>query len=40
VTAREIGIPAVMAIPNVFKTLPDGTAVTINGSEGRVRPNP
>jgi phosphoenolpyruvate synthase/pyruvate phosphate dikinase len=37
VTAREIGIPAVMAIPNVFKTLPNGTGVAVNGSEGRVR---
>jgi phosphohistidine swiveling domain-containing protein len=37
VTAREIGIPAVMAIPDVFKTLPDGKSVTINGSEGRVQ---
>jgi phosphohistidine swiveling domain-containing protein len=37
VTAREIGIPAVMAIPNVFKTLPDGKIATINGSEGRVQ---
>ena len=37
VTAREIGIPAVMAIPSVFKTLPDQTRVTINGSEGRVQ---
>jgi phosphohistidine swiveling domain-containing protein len=38
VTAREIGIPAVMAVPNVFKTLPDATTVTINGTEGRVQP--
>jgi phosphohistidine swiveling domain-containing protein len=38
VTAREIGIPAVMAIPNVFKTLPEGTTVTVNGTEGRVKP--
>jgi pyruvate,water dikinase len=38
VTAREIGIPAVMAVPNAFKTLPDGSQVTINGTEGRVQP--
>jgi pyruvate,water dikinase len=36
VTAREIGIPAVMAIPAVFHTLPDGCRVTVHGTEGRV----
>ena len=38
VTAREIGIPAVMAIPDVFHTLPDGSRATVNGTEGRVAP--
>lgn len=38
VTAREIGIPAVMAIPSVFQTLPDGSRATVNGTEGRVAP--
>jgi rifampicin phosphotransferase len=38
VTAREIGIPAVMAIPNVFCTLPDGATVSVNGTEGHVKP--
>lgn len=38
VTAREIGIPAVMAIPDVFNTLPDGIEVTVNGTEGHVAP--
>lgn len=36
VTAREIGIPAVMAIPSVFQTLPDGVRAMVNGTEGRV----
>jgi pyruvate,water dikinase len=36
VTAREIGIPAVMAIPAVFQTLPDGSRAIVNGTEGRV----
>lgn len=36
VTAREIGIPAVMAIPSVFQTLPDGARATVNGTEGRI----
>jgi pyruvate,water dikinase len=36
VTAREIGIPAVMAIPDVFTTLPDGIEATVNGTEGHV----
>ncbi len=39
VTAREIGIPAVMAIPNVFSTLPDGSTVTVNGTEGHLKPH-
>jgi pyruvate,water dikinase len=37
VTAREIGIPAVMAIPGVFRTLPDGARVGVNGTAGRIR---
>lgn len=36
VTAREIGIPAVMAIPNVFQTLPEGATVTLHGAQGRI----
>lgn len=36
VTAREIGIPAVMAIGAVFQTLPEGTRITVNGTEGCV----
>lgn len=38
VTAREIGIPAVMAIPDVFNTLPDGIEAAVNGTEGHVMP--
>jgi pyruvate,water dikinase len=38
VTAREIGIPAVMAVPNVFSALPDGVTATVNGTEGQVMP--
>lgn len=40
VTAREIGIPAVMAIPNVFQTLPEGATVTLYGSQGRIELKP
>ena len=39
VTAREIGIPAVMAVPNVFNALPDGVIATVNGTEGQVKPH-
>lgn len=38
VTAREIGIPAVMAVPQVFAVLADGTTATVDGTAGRVTP--
>jgi pyruvate,water dikinase len=40
VTAREIGIPAVMSIPGVFNTLPDGIEVLVNGTEGYITKAP
>ena len=36
VTAREVGIPAVMAVHGVLAALPDGTRVRVNGSRGSV----
>ena len=37
VTAREIGIPAVMAVPRVFIALPNGSTATVNGTAGTVQ---
>src|SRR5262249_27248079 len=34
VTAREVGIPAVMAVRGVLDALPDGTRVRVNGTAG------
>jgi phosphohistidine swiveling domain-containing protein len=36
VTAREVGIPAVMAVKGVLEALPDGTRVRVNGAAGSV----
>jgi rifampicin phosphotransferase len=36
VTAREVGIPAVMAVKGVLEALPDGTRVRVNGTAGSV----
>jgi pyruvate,water dikinase len=36
VTAREVGIPAVMAVRGVMDALPDGTRVRVNGSAGTI----
>jgi pyruvate,water dikinase len=36
VTAREVGIPAVMAVRGALEELPDGTRVRVNGTAGSV----
>jgi pyruvate,water dikinase len=36
VTAREVGIPAVMAVHGALEALPDGTRVRVNGTSGFV----
>jgi pyruvate,water dikinase len=36
VTAREVGIPAVMAVKGVLEALPDGTRIRVNGTTGSV----
>ncbi|GAA3778391.1 PEP-utilizing enzyme [Streptomyces phyllanthi] len=38
VVAREYGIPAVVGVPGVTRTLNDGQAVTVNGTAGIVSP--
>ena len=38
VTAREMGLPAVMAVPGAMERLAPGQMVTIDGTEGTVRP--
>jgi rifampicin phosphotransferase len=37
VTARELGLPAVMSVRNVLATLTDGEQVLVNGTSGRVQ---
>jgi pyruvate,water dikinase len=37
VTAREVGIPAVMAVPGALQRLPDGTRVRVDGTRGLVQ---
>ena len=34
--AREVGIPAVMAVHGALEALPDGTRVRVNGTSGFV----
>ncbi|MET8147717.1 PEP/pyruvate-binding domain-containing protein [Actinoplanes sp. NPDC049668] len=36
IVARELGLPAVLAIPAATTTLPDGVPLEVNGSTGRV----
>ena len=36
IVAREYGIPAVVNVPGVMKTLKDGEQVTVDGDEGKV----
>jgi pyruvate,water dikinase len=36
IVAREYGIPAVVNVPGVMKTLHDGESLTIDGDEGKV----
>ncbi|MEK7742958.1 MAG: PEP-utilizing enzyme, partial [Elusimicrobiota bacterium] len=38
VTAREMGIPAVMSVPGVLDRLKDGARVRVDGTRGRVVP--
>lgn len=34
--AREYGIPSVVNVPGVMKTLHDGEPLTVDGDEGKV----
>ena len=36
IVARELGIPAVVSVDGASATIPDGTTVTVDGSNGRV----
>ena len=36
VTAREMKIPAVMAVPNVMQILKNGDRIRVNGNNGKV----
>ncbi|WP_326563726.1 PEP/pyruvate-binding domain-containing protein [Micromonospora peucetia] len=36
IVARELGLPAVLAVPDAMTTLPDGATVEVDGSTGRV----
>lgn len=40
IVARELGLPAVLAVPNATTALVDGTMVTVDGTAGRVVPVP
>lgn len=40
VTAREVGIPAVMAVKGILEAFPDGARVRVNGSAGTVEKLP
>lgn len=37
IVAREVGIPAVLAVPEARRTLPEGTIVTVDGDAGSIR---
>jgi pyruvate,water dikinase len=36
IVAREYGIPAVVNVPGVMKSLKDGEQLTVDGDEGKV----
>lgn len=36
IVAREVGIPAVLGVPEATRALPDGTTVTVDGAAGSV----
>ena len=36
IVARELGIPAVVSVERASTTIPDGTMITVDGSNGRV----
>jgi len=38
VTAREIGLPAVMSVRTALESLVNGQIVTVDGNSGRVHP--
>jgi pyruvate,water dikinase len=38
IVARELGLPAVLAVPDAMTALPDGATVEVDGGAGRVRP--
>lgn len=40
IVTRELGIPAVLAVPQATSRFADGTLVTIDGSTGRIDPQP
>jgi pyruvate,water dikinase len=40
ITAREYGIPAVVALPNAMTLLTDGQTITVDGTTGTVTPSP
>jgi len=37
ITAREFGLPAVLGVPNVTKTIPSGAVIFVDGSNGVVQ---
>ena len=36
IVAREFGIPAVINVPGVMKSVKDGQTITVDGEEGKV----
>jgi phosphohistidine swiveling domain-containing protein len=36
IIAREYGIPAVVSVRNATRLIPDGAAVTVDGTAGRI----
>ena len=37
IVARELGIPAVLAVPGAVTAIPDGAVVTVDGDQGILR---
>lgn len=37
ILARELGIPAVLAVPGALQRIPDGAIVTVDGDDGTIR---
>ena len=40
IVAREVGIPAVLSVPEATTRYPDGTRLTIDGTTGRIQTHP